>query len=130
MKYFGWFWVDSVLTFAIAIYLIFVGYDLLKQSTKVLLLFTPSEIKISDIEKYILKDARIKNIHHIHFWQLNEEEVHLEAHICFRENVSLAEFDAYLDELEESLHTKFHINHINIQPEVGRCKSPKLIIQD
>ena len=32
---------DSVLTLVIAVYLIFVGYDLLKNSYKVLMLFTP-----------------------------------------------------------------------------------------
>ena len=41
MKYFGWNWVDSVLTILIGIYLIVVGYDLLKTSTKMLMLFTP-----------------------------------------------------------------------------------------
>ena len=34
MKYYQLFWVDSVLTLLIALYLIWVGYDLLKASTK------------------------------------------------------------------------------------------------
>ena len=42
MKFYHWFWVDSVLTILIAIYLIVVGFDLLKSSTKMLMLFTPA----------------------------------------------------------------------------------------
>ena len=44
MKYFGWFWIDSVMTILIAIYLIVVGLDLIKSSTKILMLFTPDNI--------------------------------------------------------------------------------------
>ncbi|MFT5231296.1 MAG: cobalt-zinc-cadmium efflux system protein, partial [Candidatus Azotimanducaceae bacterium] len=44
MKYLGWFWVDSVLTVLIAIYLVIMGYKLLKESFKVLMLFTPENL--------------------------------------------------------------------------------------
>ena len=46
MKYYQIYWVDSALTLAIAFYLIWVGLDLLKTSTKVLMLFTPEAIPI------------------------------------------------------------------------------------
>ncbi len=49
MKYFGWFWIDSLLTLAIAIYLIVVGADLIKKSTQMLMLFTPVHIDIKSI---------------------------------------------------------------------------------
>ena len=49
MKYFQWFWVDSILTLGIVIYLIVVGFNLLKTSTKMLILFTPVHIDIDEI---------------------------------------------------------------------------------
>src|SRR5690625_2475623 len=49
MKYYGWFWIDSVLTVIIALYLIVMGFDLFKSSFKVLMLFTPSELKLEAI---------------------------------------------------------------------------------
>lgn len=52
MKFYGWFWVDSLMTILIAIYLIVVGIDLLKKSTKMLMLFTPEHI---DIKKLFVK---------------------------------------------------------------------------
>jgi cobalt-zinc-cadmium efflux system protein len=55
MKIYQIYWIDSVLTLAIAIYLIFVGFDLLKNSYKVLMLFTPDSIKIKEIVKDIEK---------------------------------------------------------------------------
>ena len=130
MKFYNVFWVDSVLTFLIAIYLIWMGYDLLKSSTKVLMLFTPEDIPIDKIVAEINNLEGIKNTHHIHVWQLNEEEIHFEAHIDFEKDIQLSEFDDILHEIEEILFHKFEINHVNIQPEFGKCDDKDVIVQD
>ena len=130
MKFYSVFWVDSVLTFLIAIYLIWMGYDLLKSSTKVLMLFTPEDIPIDKIVTEINSLEGVKNTHHIHVWQLNEEEIHFEAHIDFDKNIQLSEFDDILHEIEEILFHKFEINHVNIQPEFGKCDDKDVIVQD
>lgn len=130
MKFYEIYWIDPLLTIAIAIYLIYMGYDLLKKSTKVLMLFTPDSIKIEQIVTAISKIEPIKNVHHVHIWQLNEDEVHLEAHIDFASDISLSEFDVILEQIEEEVYHNFGINHINIQPEYGKCDSKSLIVQD
>ncbi|MBQ4820032.1 cation diffusion facilitator family transporter [Aquimarina sp. MMG016] len=130
MKFYQIFWVDSVLTFAIAIYLIVVGYDLLKSSFKILMLFTPDNIAIKEIVRTVNSLAEVKNIHHIHVWQLNEEETHLEAHIDFSDNISVSEFGETLHKIEDMLNEKFGINHITLQPEFGREGNKNIIVQD
>jgi len=130
MKYFQWFWVDSVLTILIAFYLLYMGYDLLKTSFKVLMLFTPEDINLKKINKTILQIPEIKNIHHVHIWQLNEEEVHMEAHIDFYKDITLTEFEKILSKIEEILYQDFGINHINIQPEFQKCDSKDMVVQD
>ena len=130
MKFYEIFWIDSVLTLAIAIYLIFVGYDLLKNSYKVLMLFTPNNVKIKEIVDEVQKLKDVKNVHHVHVWQLNENETHLEAHIDFNKDITLSEFDVILVEIEELLHNKFRINHVNIQPEYNKIGPKDVIVQD
>ena len=130
MKYFQMNWVDPALTLAIALYLIYMGYDLLKNATRVLMLFTPNTIQVQQIVEAIGKIEPIKNVHHVHIWQLNEDEVHLEAHIDFYEDIKLSEFDTILDQIEEEVYHNFGINHVNIQPEFGKCDSKHLIVQD
>ena len=83
MKYYQIYIIDSILTLAIAIYLIYVGYDLLKSSFKMLMLFTPDNVAIDELAERINKMPEVNSIHHIHVWQLNETETHLEAHIDF-----------------------------------------------
>ena len=130
MKFYQIFWIDAALTIAIAIYLIIVGYSLLKESFHILMLFTPKDIKIEDIVKEVIKVDQINNIHHIHVWQLNEYEIHLEAHVDFNVDLKFSEFHTILKTLEATLFTKFKINHFNIQPEFGNSDPKTIIIQD
>lgn len=130
MKYFGWFWVDSVLTLLIAIYLLFMGYDLLRSSFRVLMLFSPEDVNLEEMRNAISAFPEIKNVHHIHIWQLNEQENHLEAHIDFYENITLSQFDEILNKVEKVLHDDFGINHVNIQPEYQKDDAKDIIVQD
>jgi len=130
MKYYEVYWLDSLLTAAIAIYLIFVGLQLFKNSFKVLMLFTPSTIEIEDIVARINKLSTVKNMHHVHIWQLNEDEVHLEAEIDFDKDITLSEFDKILVDIEDILLSEFGINHINIQPEFNKTDNKNIIVQD
>jgi cobalt-zinc-cadmium efflux system protein len=130
MHYYQLFWVDSVLTFLIAIYLIWVGYDLLKKSTKILMLFTPDQVNIKEILRVVHKIPKVNKLHHMHVWYLNDDELHLEAHLDLKENVSISEFDIILNKIEVLLHDKFQINHITIQPEFNKEDSKNVIIQD
>ena len=130
MKFYQIYWVDSALTLAIAIYLIWMGYDLLKTSTKVLMLFTPESVPIKEIVDEINAFESIKNVHHVHVWQLNEDEVHLEAHIDFNEDITLSQFDAILHDIEALVSHKYDINHVNIQPEFDKCDVKDVIVQD
>ncbi len=130
MKYFGWFWVDSLLTLLIGFYLIYVSYDLIKTSTKMLMLFTPDDI---DIEKIILEVHKISGVrilHHIHVWQLNDDELHLEAHLDCSEDLKMSEFNVILHEIEIVLLEKFGVNHVNIQPEFKKDDIKDFIVQD
>jgi cobalt-zinc-cadmium efflux system protein len=130
MKYYQVYWVDSVLTFIIGLYLIWMGFDLLKNSTKLLMLFTPDTIPIKKIVEEINGFETIKNVHHVHVWQLNEAEIHLEAHIDFNKDITLSEFDVILHEIEHLVFHKYDINHVNIQPEFGKDDSKDVIVQD
>ncbi|RMA66025.1 cation diffusion facilitator family transporter [Ulvibacter antarcticus] len=130
MKYYGWFWVDSVLTVLIAAYLLIMGYDLLKSSYRVLMLFTPKEVDPEKINTALSVIPEISNLHHMHIWQLNESETHLEAHVEFKKDITISEFDGISEEIEEILFHKFGINHVTIQPEYNKDDPKDIIVQD
>ena len=130
MKYYEIYWVDAVLTILISIYLLIMSWGIFRDSLKILMLFAPDHIRINEIVSELSKNKAIRNIHHIHIWQLNEHNCHFEAHVEFKENIKLSEFDKICRELEDVLLDKFRINHCNFQPEFDRKESKEIIIQD
>ncbi|MGC1514284.1 MAG: cation diffusion facilitator family transporter [Maribacter sp.] len=130
MKFFKMYWVDPALTMAIALYLMYMGYDLLKNSTNVLMLFAPNQISVAQIVALLCEIPTIANVHHVHLWQLNENQIHLEAHVDFEEDISISEFDSILEKIQDDLFHNFGINHVNIQPEFGRCDNKQIIAKD
>lgn len=130
MKFYGWFWVDSLMTLLIAFYLIYVSYDLIKSATKMLMLFTPDFIDIKEIVREVHKIKGVNKLHHIHVWHLNDEELHLEAHLDCSDDIKMSEFNVLLHEVEHVLFEQFHINHINIQPEFNKEDPKDFIVQD
>lgn len=130
MKYYQIYWIDALLTLIISVYLIYISWGILITSLKILMLFAPENIKINDVENEILKIAEVRNIHHVHVWQLNDHDSHFEAHIEFKNNVNLSDFDLVCEKIEHILAEKFHIFHSTLQPEYNRDDSKEIIKQD
>ena len=130
MNYFQWFWVDSVITFAIAIYLIVMGFGILKSTTKILMLFTPENLDINVIANAIHEVTGIHQLYHIHLWHLNDNELHFEAHLDCKEDITVSQFNTLVTQIEEVLHHDFHINHCTIQPEFDKNDVKDFIVQD
>lgn len=130
MYYFQWFWIDSVLTFLIALYLIYMSFDILKTSTKMLLLFTPQHLEIEKIVETVHQKTGIHQLYHIHLWHLNDNTLHFEAHLDCKENMTIVEFNKLVDTIEEVLFHEFQINHCTIQPEFGKQCTKDYIIQE
>lgn len=130
MKYYQIYWIDSVLTLAISIYLLFLSWDILLESTKMLMLFAPKGINIRDIENSIVKMEHVQNLHHVHLWQLNDHDIYIEAHIEFSEDITLSQWDDICYTIEKQLWDEFKINHSVLQPEFSRDDEKEFIIQD
>jgi cobalt-zinc-cadmium efflux system protein len=130
IKYYQWYFIDPVMSIIIAIYLIYISWGILKDSMKIIMHFAPKNIKIEEVEQAIIDLPSVKNMHHVHLWQLNDEELHLEAHIEFNKDIKLSEFDQICERIEKILKDKFNINHTYLQPEWHRDDPKDYIIKD
>jgi len=127
MSYFEIYWIDGVMTLFIAAYLIYSTWTILIESLKVLMLFTPGHIDPKVISKRICAMPEVENIHHVHIWQLNEDNIHFEAHLDFKKNINLKEVNETFSEIRKLLHTDFNIDHVTLQPELNACQKQDLI---
>ena len=120
MYYFDIYWIDPLISVIIAVYLINASISLVKQSTSILMQFTPSNINTDEVVNLIENEKEIQNIHHIHIWKLDDHNIHLEAHLDFNENLTLMQSNKVIDMLERKLHDTFDIEHCTFQCEYNR----------
>ena len=121
MKYYEIYWFDSLLSLLIAIYLIYSTVPLLWDSVKILMQFSPKDVNLETIIEEVSQIEGVKNMHHIHIWNLNDNSVMLEAHLEMEKDCTLSEFQELLFSVEKIL--KYNgVNHSNIQPELNKCK--------
>lgn len=126
IKYLGWVWIDGALTILIALWLIYSSWGIFYQSVRIFMQFTPAHINIEEIAREITAISGVRNIHHVHVWQLDENEVLLEAHLDLENDCMVSHFESILSKVEEKL-AKFGIHHFNIQPEMHRDDRKELI---
>lgn len=119
------YWIDAVMTILIAFYLIYMSWDLIANTTGILMQFTPADIELKKVVAEITKFDKINNVHHIHIWQLNDYQINLEAHLEFVEDLTLSEVTKTTIAIEKHIQDKFRINHFTLQAEFGRvnCKN-------
>ena len=122
------FWLDSVLSILIAVYLVLSSWDLLLKTLRVLMQFTPGDVDIKEIEKAIIAIPQVENVHHVHVWQLNENETHFEGHVDFKSDLVLSEITKICCVISDLLKEKFNIGHSIIQPEFGMDDAKGLVV--
>jgi len=127
MKFYGITWVDSALSVLIGIYLIATSWQLLWSSAKILMQFVPEGIDIPKLVEEVEKLKEVKNIHHIHVWQLDEYTIHFEAHVDLKEDLNVSQTHEIQQKIQDLLHTNFSIGHITLQFEHGLDENKKLI---
>ncbi|HHO65240.1 MAG TPA: cation transporter [Epsilonproteobacteria bacterium] len=128
MYYFGIFWIDPLISALIALYLILASFGLVKESSAILMQFTPENIDVDEVVKAIEDESEIANVHHIHIWKLNDHQINLEAHLDFSEDVTLSASNRVIDRLEKKLHDTFDIEHTTFQCEYGREDNKEKIV--
>ena len=126
MKYLQWYWTDSVFSMVIAIYLLYMSWGIVRSSLRIIMQFTPEEIDVKKIASEIEKIQGVKNIHHVHVWQINEREMMFEAHIDMSEDINVSSFEKILYRIKAVL-INYNINHSTIQPEFTTDDSKQII---
>jgi len=126
MKYFQWYRVDALFSILIAIYLLFTSWRIIKASLRIFMQFSPENINLKRITKQIEALEGVKNIHHVHVWQIDEHEIMFEAHMDVTSNIRIADFEKILEQVN-TLLAEQGIHHVTIQPEYSVTDNKQLI---
>ncbi len=112
----GYYWIDTVIAAVIAIQMLIHSAKICIKSIKILMQFSPENIDTEKLTSAIKSIPGVKDVHHIHVWQIDEFNIHFECHVTLDCNISLKEADEVRWKIEELLKTK-GVNHTTLQVE-------------
>ena len=110
------YWVDSILTILIGLYVLKESFEILKDAVNILMQGVPENIEIDKVVKVIKNIDGVKDVHHIHLWSLDEKNINFEAHLNVKD-MMVSETKIINEKIEEELHEHFEITHVTIQFE-------------
>jgi cobalt-zinc-cadmium efflux system protein len=113
----GWHRLDPLMGLVIVSIILYGTWDLLKNSTRLILDAVPARVDHAKVALYLGAIPGVTEVHDLHIWGLSTKEVALTAHLIIPEGAILTDSD-YL-KINSELKQKFHINHVTLQVERG-----------
>ena len=113
-----WYILDTVISIAISLYIIKESLSILLDSINILMQGVPKGLDKTKIKDkiYSLKGLGIRDIHHIHMWDITPGKTVFDAHIVV-DKKNLKDADHIIEQVNHALSNDFHISHSTIQIE-------------
>ena len=111
-----WYWVDTLLTFCIAVFVLWQSIIILPKTIHLLMEGTPENLSTEEIKASLEEAKDVEDVHHIHVWNLDEHRIALEAHVVVATN-ELQEVEVIKRNLKEILKDRFKITHSTLEFE-------------
>lgn len=130
IRFTGWYVIDPILSLLVSAFVLWGAWSVFRESAGILIDSTPRDIDFDDVRKFITGfDPSIQGVHDLHIWTLGEDERALMAHLIVPDR-PVASFHPMLARLECELGERYHIDHVTLELECGRCKSGDRICLD
>jgi len=122
----GWYWLDSLVSAGIGIFIVGRTVSLLKQSAHILLEGTPVELDVAALKKEIRQVPGVKELHDFHLWTLTSGLNAASLHIRVAEDGQGREAPTAVQRV---LRESAAVEHATIQVEwgpPGECETSEL----
>ncbi|HET8764148.1 MAG TPA: cation diffusion facilitator family transporter [Rhodanobacter sp.] len=119
IRVFGWVWADPALSILVAMLILASAWRLLRRSAHILLEGVPEGLDSAAIEAALrVADPAIRDIHHLHVWQLASGSRMATLHAKLVDPTKGARV---LRAINDLLLERFDIRHVTVQIDPGSC---------
>lgn len=108
-------YIDIIMSVVISVIIFIGGYKISKEAFFILMEAVPSEIDLNTLRNELLNIDGIKNIHELHVWKNDNEEISFTAHILL-DNYEKHNNYRIINEIKEKLAV-YDIFHMTVQIE-------------
>ena len=116
-----WYWIDPVLSLAIAAIIFWGTWGLLQESVDLSLDAVPTSIDPKKVKAFLELWPEVTEVHDLHIWPLSTTEPALTAHLVMPNHDCN---DAEILRISQALTTEFGISHSTLQIERGSMPCP------
>ena len=112
--YFGFTWIDPVISLVIAAVIFLSTWGLLRDSLNLAVDAVPRNVDPEAVRSYLSGLPGVRAIHDLHIWPMSTTDTALTAHMVME---VFPQGDEFLNDIAVVLHERFSINHPTIQLE-------------
>lgn len=120
--------IDPVVTLLIAVYILWQSFAEIGEVIRILMLGSPPDIHLMDVVDTMRSIDGVADVHHVHFWQMQEHENALGAHLVIEE-ARLRQVDAIREAVISKISADYEIGHFTLVTEslASCCDNATLI---
>jgi cobalt-zinc-cadmium efflux system protein len=124
--WFGWAWLDPVVSLLIAAVIVIGTWSLFKQSLHLLFDGVPDGVDLGAVQALLEALPGVDRVHDLHVWAMGTSEIAMTAHLVMPQGHA---DDAFLQHATRQLHDGFDIEHVTLQvvrvPFTAPCAPPR-----
>ena len=109
-------WIDPAITIGIAIYILYLAFTEIGGTIRLLMLASPPDIEIEEMIRVVLNVQGVENMHQVHFWQIDEQRISVDAHIVVAPN-HWDSMEVVKSDIKRMLASEFGISHSTLEFE-------------
>ena len=110
--WFGWSWLDPVVSLVIAAVIVIGTWNLFRQSLHLLFDGVPDGVDLHAVQALLESLHGVARVHDLHVWAMGTSETALTAHLVMPAGGG---DDAFLKHATDQLHEHFEIRHVTLQ---------------
>ena len=110
--WFGWTWLDPVVSLLIAAVIVIGTRSLFRQSLHLLFDGVPESVDLLQVKALLESLQGVDRVHDLHVWAMGTSEIAMTAQLVMPDGPA---GDAFLQNATEQLHDRFEIEHVTIQ---------------
>jgi cobalt-zinc-cadmium efflux system protein len=120
-------WVDPLVTVFVAGWVLKEAFSVVREAGGILMERAPIGLELARLEVDICALPHVKDLHHVHVWQVSDTETMFEGHINV-DDISVNDTGPIREQIQDLLHTKYGITHATLQFEFECCQGAGLIV--
>ncbi len=124
-----WYWLDPLLSLLIVIFIGKNCWNILKESTAILMNATPGHLDIQAVQTFLQDFPDVSGVHYLHAWSLGSSGVAFSCHVVVQDQ-PISQTRQLREKIAHALFHEFGIDHPVLQFETNTCGNGNLFCED